>query len=251
MLEIKNFKVNIEEKEILKGVNLTVEDNKVHVLMGQNGSGKSTLAQAIMGHPLYEVTDGEVLINGENLLEMEPDERALAGVFLSFQYPSEIPGVTISSFLRMIYNKRHDVKLSPVKFRKLLAEKMELLNMPEEFMSRYLNEGFSGGEKKRMEMLQMLILEPKVAILDETDSGLDIDALKIVSETVNTLKKETGMSVLLITHYTRILKHIDADVVHIMQKGQIIQEGGKELAHELEEQGYEKYLGADAGPEQN
>lgn len=242
MLEIKNLKVSIEDKEILKGVNLTLQDNKVHVLMGQNGSGKSTLAQSLMGHPLYEVTEGVAKLDGTDLLELEPDERALEGVFLSFQYPSEIPGVTISNYLRMIYNKRNNTKLSPVKFRKLLKEKMDILNMPEEFMTRYLNEGFSGGEKKRMEMLQMMILEPKVAILDETDSGLDIDALKIVAETVNKLKEETGMSVLIITHYTRILNHIDADMVHIMRAGEIIKEGGKELAHELEEKGYEEYL---------
>ena len=181
MLEIKNLHVKIDENEILKGVNLSLAENKVHVLMGPNGSGKSTLAQSLMGHPGYEVTEGSVMLDGKNLLDLEPDERSLAGLYLSFQYPSEVPGVTISSFLRMVYNKRNKENLSPVKFRKLLAEKMKVLGIDESFMTRYLNEGFSGGEKKRMEILQMLVLAPKFAILDETDSGLDIDALKVVS----------------------------------------------------------------------
>ncbi len=238
MLEIKNLKVKIEDNEILKGVNLKVENNKVHALMGPNGSGKSTLAQALMGHPMYEVTQGEVLLDGEEVLDMEPDERAVKGIFLSFQYPSEVSGVTISNFLRLIYNKHHEEKLTPAKFRKVLKEKMDVLEMDESFADRYLNEGYSGGEKKRMEMLQMLIMEPKVAILDETDSGLDIDALKIVAESVNKLKGQTNMSVLIITHYTRILKYIEPDKVHIMRDGKIIKEGGKDLAHQLEEQGY-------------
>lgn len=241
MLNIKDLKVQIENKEILKGVNLEILPNKIHVLMGQNGSGKSTLAQAIMGHPKYEVVNGQISLDGQDLLEMEPDERALAGVFLSFQYPSEIPGVTISSFLRLVYNKLHGTKLTPVKFRVILKEKADILGIDEKMLSRYLNDGFSGGEKKRMEMLQMLVMEPKLVILDETDSGLDIDALKTVSESVNYLKKQTKMSVLLITHYTRILKYIVPDVVHIMNDGKIVKEGGKELAHELEEHGYEKY----------
>ncbi|MCA9308615.1 Fe-S cluster assembly ATPase SufC [candidate division WWE3 bacterium] len=238
MLEIKDLKVSIEDKEILKGVNLTAPSNQVTVLMGPNGSGKSTLAQALMGHPMYNVVSGQVEFNGEDLLDMEPDERALTGVFLSFQYPSEVSGVTISNFLRLIYNKKHDEKLTPVKFRTLLTEKMELLDMDPAFMHRYLNEGFSGGEKKRMEMLQMLILEPSLAILDETDSGLDVDALKVVGKVVNYLKEKNNMSVLLITHYTRILKYIQADSVHVMQHGVITNSGGKELAHELEEKGF-------------
>lgn len=253
MLEIKDLKVKIQEdsgqstqvnqgenfqKEILKGINLKVEDNKVHVLMGPNGSGKSTLAQAIMGHPAYDVTSGQVSFNGEPILDLDVTQRANVGIFLSFQYPSEITGVTISSFLRLIYNKAHNTKLSPAKFRKILKEKMSLLEIDDSFANRYLNEGFSGGEKKRMEMLQMLVLEPKLAILDETDSGLDIDALKTVANAVNALKKETKMSVLLITHYTRILNYIDADKVHIMQNGKIVKEGNKSLADELEKQGF-------------
>ena len=241
MLEIKNLHVKIDDNEILKGVNLSLAENKVHVLMGPNGSGKSTLAQSLMGHPGYEVTKGSVKLNGKDLLKLEPDERSLAGLFLSFQYPSEVPGVTISNFLRMVYNKRKNESLSPVKFRKLLAEKMKVLNMDESFMTRYLNEGFSGGEKKRMEILQMLVLAPKFAILDETDSGLDIDALKGVSYGVNVLKEETGMGVLVITHYTRVLNYIKPDFVHVMKDGMIVKSGGKELADELESQGYEPF----------
>ena len=239
MLKIKDLKVSINDLDlkILKGVDLEVKERKVTVLMGPNGSGKSTLAQALMGHPMYEV-EGTVTFEGEDLLEQEPDERALNGLFLSFQYPSEVTGVTISSFLRLIYNKRHNQKLTPIKFRQLLSEKMKLLNMDEGFMHRYLNEGFSGGEKKRMEMLQMLVLEPKLAILDETDSGLDVDALKVVGKAVNYLMKEKGMTVFLITHYTRILKYIEPDTVYVMQDGKITQQGGKQLAHDLEDSGY-------------
>ena len=240
MLEIKNLKVNIEDKEVLKGVNLEIEANKIHALMGQNGSGKSTLAQTLMGHPGYKVVGGDVKFNGKNLLELEPNERSLAGLFLSFQYPSEIAGVTISSFLRMIYNKSHSTNLTTVLFRKFLTDKLALLEIKEDFMNRYLNEGFSGGEKKRMEMLQMLVLEPKLAILDETDSGLDVDAVKIVAKCINALKAQTNMSVLLITHYPRILKFIEPDRVHIMQDGEISQTGDKSLAHEIEEKGYVK-----------
>ncbi|MBT6401209.1 Fe-S cluster assembly ATPase SufC [candidate division WWE3 bacterium] len=238
MLTIKGLKVDIDEKEILKGIDLDLEDNKVHVLMGPNGSGKSTLAQALMGHPEYVVTEGSVFLDNETLLELSPDERSIAGLFLSFQYPSEVPGVTISNFLRMVYNKRHEENLSPVRFRKILKEKMGLLDMDESFMHRYLNEGFSGGEKKRMEILQMLVLEPKFVILDETDSGLDIDALQVVSRGLNTLKEKTGMGVLVITHYTRILNYVEPDFVHVMKDGLIVKSGGKDLAEELEDQGY-------------
>ncbi len=238
MLKIKDLKVSIEDKEILKGINLDVLKGKVHVLMGPNGSGKSTLAQTIMGNPMYTVTSGDIVLENESILDLEPHARALKGIFLSFQYPSEVTGVTISNFLRMIYNKRHVQNLSPVKFRKILEDKMNALGMNTDFAQRYLNDGFSGGEKKRMEMLQMSILEPKIAILDETDSGLDIDALKIVSNAVNTLKKDTNMSVLIITHYTRILQHIQADKVHILQDGVIVREGNRELADELEQKGY-------------
>ena len=238
LLEIKDLKVSIDDKEIIKGINLDLEPGKVHVLMGPNGSGKSTLAQVLMGHPSYEVTGGGVELEGKDLLDMEPDERSHAGVFLSFQYPSEIPGVTISNYLRMIHNKKFDTNLSPAKFRKYVKEKMDMLKMDESFLKRYLNEGFSGGEKKRMEILQMAVLEPKLAILDETDSGLDIDAIKIVSESVNKIKEDSEMAVLLITHYTRILKYIEPDKVFVLQDGKIVEEGGAELAHELEEKGY-------------
>lgn len=238
MFSIKDLKVKTEEKEILKGVDLEIENNSVHVLMGQNGSGKSTLAQTIAGNPSYEVTDGKIKFNGKDILDLKPEERSRFGIFLSFQYPSEISGVSVFSFLRLIYNNSHEEKLSPVKFRGLLLEKAKILGIEESMLSRSLNEGFSGGEKKRMEMLQMLVLEPKLAILDEVDSGLDIDALKIVAKSVNFLKEKTKMSVLIITHYARILKYLEPDFVHIMKDGKIVQSGDKNLAHELEEKGY-------------
>lgn len=238
MLEVKNLSVEIQDKLILKNLSIMVRANTVHALMGINGSGKSTLAQTLMGHPDYVVKTGRAIFNGKDILGMTPDQRALEGLFLSFQYPSEIQGVTISSFLRMIYNKTHKQNLSPVNFRKVLKEKMDLLEMKEELTQRYLNDGFSGGEKKRMEMLQMLVLEPKLSILDETDSGLDIDALQVVSKAVNHLIKNNGMSVLLITHYARILKYVIPDTVHIMADGAIIRQGDISLAHELEEKGY-------------
>lgn len=241
MLEIRNLKVSINEKQILKGLNLKIGENQIHAIMGPNGSGKSTLASTLMGHPGYEVNEGDVLLNNENILEMEPNERAEKGLFLSFQYPSEVEGVNISSYLRLIYNKSHGTKVSPVKFREILKEKMEILDIKEEFINRYLNDGFSGGEKKRMEMLQMLVLEPKIAILDETDSGLDVDALKVVSKAVNYLVEKNQMSVVVITHYTRILNYIKPEFVHILKDGKIIKEGGEELAHEIESQGYKAY----------
>ncbi len=237
-LKINKLQVKADQVQILNGVDLVVESGTTTVLMGPNGSGKSTLAQAIMGHPSYEVFEGSVEFNGEDILEMEPTERSQKGIFLSFQYPSEIPGVDVSNYLRMIYNIHHSANLSPVKFREILKEKMAFLEMNADFATRSLNEGFSGGEKKRMEMLQLLIIEPKLAILDETDSGLDVDALKLVGKTVEHLKKQNNMSVLLITHYTRILKYIDAQKVYIMKEGKIVNEGGKELAHELEEKGF-------------
>ncbi len=244
LLDIKNLNVSIEDKgenkQILKNLCLQVEQGETAVIMGPNGSGKSTLAQVLMGNPMYTVNSGEVTFDGEDLFEMETNERAVAGIFLSFQYPSEVTGVSISNFLRLIYNKKHNEKLSPARFRKVLKEKMEILDMNESYMTRYLNEGFSGGEKKKMEMLQMLVLEPKLAILDETDSGLDIDALKFVGKAVNYLK-EKGMTVLLITHYTRVLQHIEPDKVHILQQGKISQTGGNKLANELEEKGYSPF----------
>lgn len=238
MLTIKNLEISTEDKKIINGVDLHLEKGKIHVLMGPNGSGKSTLANTLMGHPSYNVDKGDIVFNDLSILDLKPHERAEKGIFLSFQYPAEIPGVNISSYLRMIYNKQSGKNLTPVKFRALLKEKMALLDMDGGILDRYLNEGFSGGEKKRMEILQMLILEPKLAILDETDSGLDIDAIKIVSSAVNNIFKNSDMTILLITHYSRILQYIEADKVFVMQDGKITRTGGKELAHELEESGY-------------
>jgi Fe-S cluster assembly ATP-binding protein len=251
MFEIENLHVSIDDKEILKGVDLTVNQGEIHALMGPNGSGKSTLALVISGHPAYEVTEGSIRYRGEEILEWEPDERARKGIFLAFQYPTVIPGVSMANFLRMavtnVRNSRAEEieanggsaqKFAPREFRKLMREKMALLKMDDAFASRYLNEGFSGGEKKRAEILQLALLEPKLAVLDETDSGLDIDALRVVSEGVNALAGPE-MGVLLITHYQRLLNHIKPHFVHIMMDGRIVQEGGPELAHELEAKGYE------------
>ncbi len=238
-LEIKNLHVEVDGKEILKGVSLVVKKGEVHALMGPNGSGKSTLSQTVMGHPRYKITKGEILFNGENINELSPDKRARLGLFLSFQYPQEIPGVSMANFLRTAINATNGGTPVNVKdFRQVLYEKMELLKISKEFANRYLNEGFSGGEKKRSEILQMAILRPKIAILDETDSGLDIDALKVVSNGINTLKNPDN-GILLITHYNRILRYIQPDKVHILVKGKIIRSGGHELALELEEKGYE------------
>lgn len=229
---------DINSQQILKGVSLELQEGKTHALMGPNGSGKTTFAQVVMGHPAYSVNAGQLLFEGKSLLGLEPNERALKGIFLSFQYPNEIPGVTVSNYLRMIHNKRFNEKISPVNFRKVIKDKLALLQMSGDFLSRYLNEGFSGGEKKRMEILQLLVLQPKLAILDETDSGLDIDAIKVVSEAVNFLKSSTNMTVLIITHYTRILKYIEPDIVFVMQDGIITRTGGDALANELEDKGY-------------
>jgi Fe-S cluster assembly ATP-binding protein len=243
-LEIKNLHVSIEGKEILKGVDLTIEQGKVHAIMGPNGTGKSTLAYTLMGHPSYTVTEGEVIYKGQNVLELEPDERSRLGIFLAFQYPVAIPGVTVANFLRTAINARRravnpEDKGMPIpEFRKLLKEKMAMLKMDQTFAGRYLNEGFSGGEKKRAEILQMATLQPEIAILDETDSGLDIDALRIVSEGVNTLMNK-DMGVLVITHYQRLLNYIKPDYVHVMLGGKIVESGGPELALHLEEKGYE------------
>ena len=243
-LEIKNLHVNIEGKEILKGLDLTIEQGKIHAIMGPNGTGKSTLAYTLMGHPSYEVTDGEVMFKGQNILELEPDERSRLGVFLAFQYPVAIPGVTVANFLRTALNSRRravnpDDKGIPIpEFRKLLKEKMAMLKMDQAFAGRYLNDGFSGGEKKRAEILQMATLQPEIAILDETDSGLDIDALRIVSEGVNALMSK-DMGVLVITHYQRLLNYIKPDYVHVMLDGRIVESGDADLALHLEEKGYE------------
>ncbi|MBT4352622.1 Fe-S cluster assembly ATPase SufC [archaeon] len=240
-LEIKDLHVNVEEKEVLKGVNLTIEQGKIHALMGPNGSGKSTLSFAVMGHPKYEITKGEIIFDGKNVLDLAPEERARLGLFLSFQYPSEISGVSLSNFLRTALNSvkyTKEKRIPVMEFRKLLMEKMDLLKIDKSFASRYLNEGFSGGEKKRSEILQMAILEPKIAILDETDSGLDVDALKIVSNAVNTLAGPE-MGILIITHYQRILHHVKPDVVHIMYDGRIVKTSGPELAMKIEDEGYD------------
>ena len=243
-LEIKNLHVNIEGKEILKGLDLTIEQGKVHAIMGPNGTGKSTLAYTLMGHPSYEVTEGEVVFKGQNVLELEPDERSRLGIFLAFQYPVAIPGVTVANFLRTAINARRraenpEDKGMPIpEFRKMLKEKMAMLKVDQTFAGRYLNDGFSGGEKKRAEILQMATLKPEIAILDETDSGLDIDALRIVSEGVNTLLNK-DLGVLVITHYQRLLNYIKPDYVHVMLGGRIVESGGPDLALHLEEKGYD------------
>ena len=231
VLEIKNLHVQIEDKKILKGVDLVLKTGEIHAIMGPNGTGKSTLSAAIMGNPNYEVTEGEILFDGENVLEMEVDERARLGLFLAMQYPSEIPGITNAEFMRAAINAKRDEddKISVMDFLKKLDEKMDLLNMPEEMAERYLNEGFSGGEKKRNEILQLLMLDPTFAILDEIDSGLDIDALKVVAKGVNEMRGE-GFGALIITHYQRLLNYITPDVVHIMMEGRVVMTGTADLA---------------------
>ncbi|TDL32479.1 Fe-S cluster assembly ATPase SufC [Jeotgalibacillus sp. S-D1] len=239
-LVIKDLHVEIEGKEILKGVNLELDSGKIHVIMGPNGTGKSTLASAIMGHPKFEVTKGEVLLNGENVLEMEVDERALAGLFLAMQYPSEITGVTNADFLRSAINARREEgqEISLMKFIKELDKNMDFLEMDQNMAQRYLNEGFSGGEKKRNEILQMMMIKPEFGILDEIDSGLDIDALKVVSKGINQMRSE-DFGCLIITHYQRLLNYIEPDFVHVMMQGRIVKSGGFELARRLETEGYD------------
>ena len=242
-LEIIDLHASVEDKEILKGVNLTVNQGEIHALMGPNGTGKSTLAKALMGHPSLEITQGEIRFKGEAIEDMDVDERARMGLFLAFQYPVAIPGVSVANFLRTAINAHRsaedeeDKGISIPEFRTMLKEKMDLLEMPHEFAGRYLNEGFSGGEKKRAEILQMAALQPEIAILDETDSGLDIDALRVVANGVNTLAGP-DMGVLVITHYQRILNYIQPQYVHIMLDGRIVESGGAELAEQLEEHGY-------------
>lgn len=239
LLEIKDLHVEIEGKKILKGVNLKVDSGKTYALMGPNGSGKSTLANVLMGHPKYKITSGEILFNGKSLTDLSPDERAKLGIFLSFLYPKEISGVSLSNFLRTAYNSVKEKKLSLLEFRKLLEDNATELDVGRDFLTRYLNEGFSGGEKKRAEILQMLILNPRLAILDETDSGLDIDALKIVSKGINKFKDlSEDKCVLIITHYKRILDYINPDKVFIMVDGKIVLEGNRDVVDSLEEKGY-------------
>jgi Fe-S cluster assembly ATP-binding protein len=246
LLEIRDLHASVGDKEILKGISLTVNAGEVHAIMGPNGSGKSTLAQVLAGHPAYRVTGGQVLFKGQDLLDMEPEERAQAGVFLAFQYPVEMPGVTNAYFLRTAYNEirkaRGQEELDPMDFLDLLEEKLKVVEWGPEIMQRAVNAGFSGGEKKRNEILQMAVLEPTLAILDETDSGLDIDALRIVANGVTALKRPDTATIV-VTHYQRLLNHIVPDFVHVLADGQIVKSGGKELAHELEAKGYEWLTG--------
>lgn len=242
MLKIENLKVRVQDKEILKGLNLEVKPGEVHAIMGPNGSGKSTLAHVLAGREGYEITGGSVQYEGGNLLDMAPEERARAGVFLAFQYPVEIPGVNnvylLKAGLNALRKHRGEEELDAVDFLQLVKEKMKLMRMDESFLSRSVNEGFSGGEKKRNEILQMLVLEPKLALLDETDSGLDIDALKVVAEGVNRLR-DPKRSIVMVTHYQRLLNYIEPDFVHVLSEGRIIKSGGKDLALQLEERGYD------------
>jgi len=249
LLEIKNLHATIGDKEILKGINLTVNVGEIHAVMGPNGSGKSTLAQVLAGHPAYTVTEGEVFYEGRNLLEMDPEVRAQEGIFLAFQYPIEIPGVTNSYFLRSAFNEIRKAKgmeeLDPLEFLDLMEEKTKVVEMDPAMMNRSVNTGFSGGEKKRNEILQMAVLEPRLAILDETDSGLDIDALKVVANGVNALRRPDNATIV-VTHYQRLLNYIIPDYVHVLANGRIVKSGGKELAYELEEKGYDWIPGAAA-----
>jgi Fe-S cluster assembly ATP-binding protein len=238
MLKIEDLQVEIDGQEIVKGLDLEVGKGEIHAIMGPNGSGKSTLANVLMGHPRYEVTGGSITFQGQDVFELEPDERAKLGMFLAFQYPSEVPGVSVANFLRTAINSVREEELSPMEMYRLLQEKMSIMQMDPKFAERYLNEGFSGGEKKRNEILQMLMLDPRLAIMDETDSGLDIDALQVVAKGVNEMKGPE-FSAVIITHYQRILRYIEPDRVHVMLDGRLVTSGGKELADDLEEKGYD------------
>jgi len=242
MLEIKDLYAGFDETEILKGISLSVKKGETHAIMGPNGSGKSTLAKILSGHPSYIVTSGEVLFEGENLLDLSTEERSLAGIFMGFQYPVEIPGVNNAEFLRMAYNARQvnegKDEVDPLDFDDILQEKMDLLSMESKYKERSCNDGFSGGEKKKNEILQMAILRPSLSVLDETDSGLDIDALRVVADGINRLKNKDN-ALILITHYQRLLDHIEPDFVHVLSKGRFVKSGGKDLAHDLEAQGYD------------
>ncbi len=244
MLEVRNLKVRVEDKEILRGINLTVKTGEVHAIMGPNGSGKSTLARAIAGHPGYEVTEGQILYKGQDLLEMDPDERARDGVFMAFQYPVEIPGVNNAYFLKAALNAKRKQQgldeLDAMDFMALVKEKLKVLHVDESMLLRSVNEGFSGGEKKRNEIFHMAVLEPTLAVLDETDSGLDIDALRVVADGVNAMRSPER-SFLVVTHYQRLLNYIVPDFVHVLSEGRIVRSGGRELALELEEKGYTSY----------
>lgn len=241
MLEVQNLHVKIEDEEILKGVDLKINSSEVHAVMGPNGSGKSTLAKTLMGHPKYEITKGKIVLDGEDLTDEEPDVRAKAGLFLSMQYPPEVGGVSITNFLKTSVQSITGEKQNPVKFHQELKQKMEDLGIDPEFSKRHINVGFSGGEKKKSEILQLSVIDPKYAILDETDSGLDVDALKIVANGINQFK-DKNKGVLLITHYNRILEYVEPDHVHVMIDGKIVKSGDKNLAEEIEDSGYEKYI---------
>ena len=242
VVEIRNLTANIDDKPILKGINLKIYEGEVHAIMGKNGSGKSTLSKIIAGHPSYSITGGDILFQGQSILELSPEERAHRGIFLGFQYPTEIPGVSNADFLRLAYNARRKYKnlkeLEPLEFFELVNEKLSIVQMESSFLTRNVNEGFSGGEKKRNEIFQMAILEPKLAILDETDSGLDIDALRIVADGVNSLRNK-DRSIIMVTHYQRLLDYIVPDQVHVLSGGKILRTGGRELALELEQRGYD------------
>jgi Fe-S cluster assembly ATP-binding protein len=243
MLEVRDLHVAVGDNEIIRGIDLSVERGTVHALMGPNGSGKSTLSLVLLGHPKYRVTKGDILFEGKSILEAKPNERSLAGMFLAFQYPSAVPGVSVANFMRNTLTARHksDGVLTPAKFKSLLDGAADKLKMERSVLGRYVNDGFSGGEKKRLEMLQMLVLDPKLAILDETDSGLDIDALRVIAEGINA-QRSPQRSILLITHYQRILNYVKPDVVHVLIKGKIVKQGGPELAHELEARGYDPLI---------
>ena len=249
-LIIENLSVTVEDKQILKGLNLEIHQGEIHAIMGPNGTGKSTLAYTLMGHPHYTITSGSIALNSTNLLSLPPEERSKQGIFLAFQYPVAIPGVTVANFIRTAINAHRKSKdqgdkgIPILEFRNLLTEKMKLLKIDPSMAGRYLNDGFSGGEKKRVEILQMAMLEPRIAILDETDSGLDIDALRVVSEGINTLKNE-NLGILIITHYQRILSYLNPDVVHVMVDGRILRTGGPGLSRKIEKQGYEWIKGSE------
>lgn len=242
MLKIKELKAQIEENMILKGINLEIDKNEVHVIMGPNGSGKSTLSRTLMGAPEIEVKGGEVLFESQNITEADPSERAQKGLFLANQYPTEIPGVSLANFLRLAYNSVHQTKLSVRKFKEILEDKLAIVGLDQSFQERNLNEGFSGGEKKKSEILQLAVLEPKLAILDETDSGLDVEALSQIFSSIQKIQKESGMSLLIITHYDRVLDYIAPDYVHIMKKGKIVKTGGVGLVSQIQEKGFKQFV---------